>query len=169
MLDHERITVREDEVVQPDGSRSRYVVVDDPVGAVIVVATDDAGRVVLVRQHRYPLDSFTWELPAGEVPPGIDPVEQARSELREETGIDAAVLRRVTALAPWPARVRRLTTVVAATGLDVSDVHAGGQGGDETIEAVALRTRGEIEQMLRDGAIVDAPTIAALHLVWLGS
>lgn len=69
-FENSRIRVLEDDVVQPDGTPSAYTVIEERCGAVSVVAVDDQDRVVLVRQHRYPIDAITLEVPAGEVPDG---------------------------------------------------------------------------------------------------
>jgi 8-oxo-dGTP pyrophosphatase MutT (NUDIX family) len=58
--------------------------------AVAVAAVDDQGRVILVGQHRYPFDAFSWEIPEGGCPDGEDPLLAAQRELREETGVSAA-------------------------------------------------------------------------------
>ena len=57
--------------------------------AVGVVAVDDDGRLLLVGQHRYPLDEYSWEIPEGGADEGEPLVDGARRELREETGFDA--------------------------------------------------------------------------------
>ena len=50
---------------------------------------DDEDRVLLVGQHRYTLDAYSWEIPEGGVPDGESAVDGARRELREETGVEA--------------------------------------------------------------------------------
>ena len=80
------IRVREDAVTQPDGKPSTYGVVEYRNLAVGVVAVDEAGRVALVGQHRYPLDYYAWEIPEGGCPRDEAPREAAARELREETG-----------------------------------------------------------------------------------
>lgn len=57
--------------------------------AVAVAALDAEGRVILVGQHRYPFDEYSWEIPEGGCPEGEDPLAAAKRELREETGIRA--------------------------------------------------------------------------------
>ncbi len=83
--------VREDTIRRRDGSIGIYGVVEKP-DFVVIVPVEDDGRVHLVEQYRYPVKGRYWELPQGswEQEPGADPMEMARGELREETGLDAA-------------------------------------------------------------------------------
>lgn len=77
--------VREDEVRLPDGSAGVYNVLEmnDSVFVVPVLAD---GRIVLIRNYRYPLEDWVWEIPAGGIKDGQDPDEAAREELLEEAG-----------------------------------------------------------------------------------
>jgi 8-oxo-dGTP pyrophosphatase MutT (NUDIX family) len=83
------ITVWHDEVDQPDGSPGIYGVVHFSGLAVGAVVLDDEDRVLLVGQHRYTLHAYSWELPEGSVPFDESPLDGARRELREETGVEA--------------------------------------------------------------------------------
>ena len=91
------IEVRHDEVTRPDGQPGIYGVVHFRNRAVGVVAIDDADRVLLVGQYRYPLDRYSWEIPEGGVPFDEDALVGAQRELREETGLDAATWREIGA------------------------------------------------------------------------
>src|SRR5215218_5822835 len=84
------ITVWHDDVDRPDGSPGIYGVVHFANLAAGVVVLDEADQVLLVGQHRYTLDAWSWEIPEGGVPAGEDPLAGARRELLEETGIQAA-------------------------------------------------------------------------------
>ncbi len=84
------IRVVHDEVTRPDGTPGVYGVVQFRNLAVGIVAVDLAGRILLVGQHRYTLDAWSWELPEGGAPLDEDPLEGARRELAEETGFRAA-------------------------------------------------------------------------------
>jgi 8-oxo-dGTP pyrophosphatase MutT (NUDIX family) len=86
------MSVREDQVIRPDGNPGIYGVVSTRVAAG-VVAIDDSGGVVLVGQYRYPTEQYSWEIIAGGGPSGDDPEVIARRELQEEAGLEAATLR----------------------------------------------------------------------------
>ena len=88
--DNPWVVVYHDEVTRPDGGPGIYGVVHFRNVAAGVVVLDPADRILLVGQHRYTLDEYSWEIPEGGVPPDEDPLEGARRELREETGIEAA-------------------------------------------------------------------------------
>jgi 8-oxo-dGTP pyrophosphatase MutT (NUDIX family) len=80
------VTLRTDEVQMPDGDVAARDVVEHP-GAVAVVALDDAGRVLMIRQYRHPVGRLLWEIPAGlRDIPGEPLRAAAERELREETG-----------------------------------------------------------------------------------
>ena len=84
------VTVRRDTVRMPDGQEADRDVVEHP-GAVAVLAVDDAGRVLLIRQYRHPVGRQLWEIPAGlRDVPGEPLVETAQRELLEEAGYIAA-------------------------------------------------------------------------------
>src|SRR6476660_4336848 len=83
------VTVWHDEVTRPDGAPGIYGVVHYANLAAGVLVLDDADRVLLVGQHRYALDAWSWEIPEGGVPAGETALEGARRELREETGVEA--------------------------------------------------------------------------------
>ena len=82
------LEVRRDDVVLPDGSKATREYVRHP-GAVAIIPILDDGRLVLVRQHRYPLGKVLLEWPAGKLEAGEDQLVCAARELREETGFVA--------------------------------------------------------------------------------
>jgi 8-oxo-dGTP pyrophosphatase MutT (NUDIX family) len=169
VFENPRVRVLEDVVVQPDGTEGSYTVVEERAGAVLIVAVDEEQRVVLVRQHRYPIDVSLWEVPGGEVPVGVDPLVQARQELREETGNIAGQVEFLGSFAPWPARLRRCSAVALATELDVSRLSNFGQGSDESIEEVRPYSRSELLEMIASGDLLDANTLCSLALYWAAS
>jgi ADP-ribose pyrophosphatase len=89
LLKHWLLTVRSDKIQMPDQNFAERTVVSHP-GAVAVLALDDAGRVLMIRQYRHPVGYLLWEIPAGlRDAAGEPPLETARRELFEETGYRA--------------------------------------------------------------------------------
>lgn len=82
------IKVTEHQVVSPGGQPGIYGTVHFKNQAVGVIPYE-AGEIWMVGQYRYPLDSYSWEIPEGGGPAGEDPVETAKRELQEETGLTA--------------------------------------------------------------------------------
>jgi 8-oxo-dGDP phosphatase len=86
----EIVRIRRDTVLMPDGAQVRREVVEHP-GAVAVLAMDEAGQVLLIRQYRHPVAGQLWEIPAGlRDVAGEPPLATAQRELLEEVGYRAA-------------------------------------------------------------------------------
>ena len=88
--DNPWIGVSEHDVTDPNGNPGLYGVCHMKSFAVGVVAVDADGFTWLVGQHRFPRDYYSWELPEGAGDKAISPLESAKRELREETGVAAA-------------------------------------------------------------------------------
>lgn len=82
------ITVREDDVITPGGSPGIYGVIETRIAVGVVALTED-NHIYLVGQYRYPVEEYSWEIPEGGSEIDEDPMETAKRELREETGLDA--------------------------------------------------------------------------------
>ncbi len=89
VFDNPWFTVFEDRVIGPGGGEHDYGVVRFKNIAVAILPLDGDRNTWLVGQERYALDSYSWELPMGGAPEGEEPLEAARRELREETGLSA--------------------------------------------------------------------------------
>ena len=89
VYDNPWIRVRDDRVIRPDGRPGVYGVVEMKTWAVGIVPLTDDGDTFLVGQYRYTLDQYSWEIPEGGASKLATPLESARRELREETGITA--------------------------------------------------------------------------------
>lgn len=90
VYDNDWIRVREDNVIRPDGKPGIYGIVQYKNKAIGILPIDEDGNVYLVGQYRYPLEQYSWEIPEGGCPEGEEPLEAARRELLEETGLTAA-------------------------------------------------------------------------------
>ena len=83
------ISLREDQVINPSGNPGIYSVIETRI-ATGVVAIDTEDKVILVGQYRYPTDMYSWEIPEGGGEDGESPLDAAKRELLEETGVVAA-------------------------------------------------------------------------------
>ena len=153
------ITIWHDEVIRPDGEPGIYGVVHFANVAVGVLAIDGAGRVLLVGQHRYALDQYSWEIPEGGVPAGESAQDGARRELREETGIEAADWIELSRCHLSNSVSDEEAILFLATGL----TH--GVATPDGTESLAVRwvPFDEVLAMTMDGRITDAMTILAVH------
>jgi 8-oxo-dGTP pyrophosphatase MutT (NUDIX family) len=83
------IEVTEHAVINPAGKKGIYGTVHFKNIATGVIVLDEEHHTWLVGQYRFPLQQFSWEIPEGGSPEGTDPLESAKRELQEETGLKA--------------------------------------------------------------------------------
>jgi len=147
-----------DEVDRPDGTPGIYGVVHFRSAAVGVVATDDAGRLLLVGQHRYTLDEYSWEIPEGGVGAGEALEAGARRELREETGYEADRWRHLCRITVSNSVTDERGAIFVASGLRT------GVATPDATEDLALRwaTLDEVLAEIDAGEIHDLITIAGV-------
>jgi ADP-ribose pyrophosphatase len=146
-----------DEVEEPGGVRAVREVVRHR-GSVAALPVHDDGRVVLVRQYRYPVDASVWELPAGRLDPGESVEEAARRELEEEVGLRPRELTALAVFYTTPGFCDEAMHLFRATGL--TSVAARPEP-DERIESRAF-TLEEARAMIRRGEIREGKTLVAL-------
>ena len=116
VLRSEKFEVREVPVVTRDGATVTKHVVVHP-GAVALLPVLDDGRVVLIRNTRFAVGRTLWEVAAGTLEIGEEPMACAARELREETGYEAATLEPLVQFYSAPGFCTELLHVFVATGL----------------------------------------------------
>jgi 8-oxo-dGTP pyrophosphatase MutT (NUDIX family) len=89
------IKIEEDQVINPKGGRGIYGRVSFKNKAIGIIPIDKDGNTWLVGQYRYTVGEYSWEIPMGGGPVGIDIEESAKRELREETGLLANRLENI--------------------------------------------------------------------------
>lgn len=151
------LRIREDRILRSNGKEGIYSVVDKDDCAIILPIED--GRVWLVEQFRYTIQERALELPQGGWEREIDdPEALARGELKEETGLHAEEMTYLGFL--WIAYgfTRQKQHVFVATGLTMQE-----RDPDDTEHDLLIhsKTIAEFEQMMLDGTIRDASTLAA--------
>lgn len=152
-----------DTVRFPDGSTGELEMIHHSgAAAVLPVLSDPDGpdpQIVLIRQYRYATGGWLYEVPAGRPDrPGEPWDECARRELREEAGLEAGELRRLTSIWTTPGFTDERIHLFMATGLTAGQTRL---DADEFVETVTLPLS-EALRMARDGEITDAKTLCTL-------
>ena len=148
-----------------------FVERDGISGIVVVVAVTDDQRLLLVEQHRIPLDGRVIELPAGMVgdrpeAPDESFVAAARRELIEETGYEASALHPLTSGPYSPARSNALYTFFRATGLRQVGEGGGDEHEDIVVHAVPLAdVHTWLEEKAAVGLLIDPKIYAGLYFL----
>jgi ADP-ribose pyrophosphatase len=153
------ITIWHDDVTRPDGAPGVYGVVHFANRAAGVLVLDDEDRVLLVGQHRYALDAYSWEIPEGGVPEGESAEDGARRELLEETGVEASDWRELASIHLSNSVSDELAILFVATGLRHGDATPDGT------EQLVIRWLpfADVLAMTLDGRITDAMTVVAVE------
>lgn len=131
--------------------------------SVVMVPVPEPGKVILVRQYRYAVNAFLWELPAGSVDDGESPEEAARRECHEEIGLVPSTVVRLSALYPTPGYCDEEMVFFRLSGLETTDEKAA-LDEDEDIETRIFDVR-DAREMVRRGEIRDMKTLAGLTLI----
>ena len=152
-----------DHVEYPSGNQGVREIAHHPGGAVTVPMLDD-GRVLLVRQLRYPFGKHMYELPAGKLSPGEDPKLAAARELEEETGYVAGSLEHLTSIYTTPGFCDEELHIFLATQLRESPHGHRREEGEFSMSVQPILLR-EALVMIEAGEINDSKTIVGLFWV----
>ncbi|HQT52738.1 MAG: NUDIX hydrolase [Phenylobacterium sp.] len=160
IYDNPWISLTEYDAVAPTGADALYGVVGFKNFALAILPVHDDGTITLVGQNRLPCDDYSWEIPEGGGPLADDPLESAKRELLEETGLAAARWREILRMQLSNSVTDEQAFGYLATGL--SQVHAEPQGdGTEDILRARVPFREALDAAI-GGYMRDALTVAML-------
>ena len=151
-------TISESDVITPSGSPGYYGIVHFKRHAVGAIPIDDDDQTWLVGQYRYPHDSYEWEIPEGGADPGETPLQCAKRELREETGIEAQSWELLQEMQISNSVTDEVSSTFIARNLSFADPDP------EHTEELAIRKLplAEAIELAIDGTIRDSMSVAAL-------
>lgn len=156
------ITLNIDCVQLPNGVTVELETIRHP-GAAAVVPVKDDGTVVLIRQFRHAAGGFIYEIPAGKLAPGEDPLHCAARELEEEVGYRASSFELLSSIFTVPGFADEVIHIYRATGLTKGQQQLDRDEVLEVIEMPLSEAIGKIE----DGTIRDGKTIVGLQAIYI--
>ena len=154
--------VERDRVRMPNGREVTLDVVRHP-RSVVLLPVPAPRHIILIRQYRYAVNRWLWELPAGSVDPGEEPEAAAVRECHEEIGLVPDTIVRLASLYPTPGFCDEEMFFFRLSGL-TTPAEAATPDEDEDIEPRTFQLS-EAREMIRRGEIVDMKTVAGLTLI----
>jgi ADP-ribose pyrophosphatase len=151
--------IQVDEIEYDSGNGGVREIVFHPGGAVALPVTAE-GKIILVKQFRYPLQVTVLELPAGKLDEGEDPEICAVRELEEETGFKAGRVSKLGAIYTSPGFCSEILHIYLAEDLTKGSHNR--EEGEVDMEVLKFSID-EIEDKIRSGEIVDSKTICGIH------
>lgn len=158
IYDNNWISLTEHEVINPSGGEGIYGEVHFKNIAIGILPLDENYDTWLVGQYRFPLQAYSWEIIEGGGPLGVDPVESAKRELAEESGLSAQKFTEIQRIHLSNSVSDELGIIYLAQGLQL------GQSAPEETEELVLRKLPfkEAYQMVIEGSITDSMSVAAI-------
>lgn len=163
IYDNPWIGVTEHQVINPSGGNGIYGEVHFKNFAIGIIAIDTDDQIFMVGQYRFPLKQYSWELPEGGGPLNENPLDSAKRELLEETGLVAENWKEVLRMHLSNSVSDELGILYLANGFE--------QFAPEPEETEQLEVKKlpfeEVYQMVIDGRITDSLTVAGVLRVKL--
>jgi ADP-ribose pyrophosphatase len=153
------VALHVDTIQQASGRTTIREVVLHPGGVAAIPILDD-GRILLIRQFRYPIGKFILEIPAGKLDTGQPPLETVAREIEEETGYVAGAIMHETTFYTTPGICNESIHLFVARNLTLKAQRLE-EGEHITVEAYTLE---ECLEKIRSGEINDGKTI--LGILW---
>ncbi|WP_231426753.1 NUDIX hydrolase [Pedobacter sp. Leaf250] len=156
--DNNWIKVTEHQVINPSGGKGIYGEVHFKNLAIGILPLDEDYNTWLVGQYRFPLKAYSWEIPEGGGPVGEDPLESARRELLEETGMSASNWKEIQRMHLSNSVSDELSIIYVATGLIQGIAMP-----EETEELIVKKIPfDEAYEMVMNNEITDSISVAAI-------
>lgn len=150
------LNLRKDEVLLPNDKIEIREMVEHTGGSCILCEKD--GKIVLVKQFRYPYGKEIWEIPAGKINAGEDPAKTAIRELEEECGIKANGVEKLFEIYPTPAYTNEIIRIYRAVDIEETSQHLD----ENEFLSVKWFDKAQLREMIDNGQIKDAKTLIAL-------
>jgi ADP-ribose pyrophosphatase len=155
------LNLRCDDALLPNGQPCKREIVEHNGGACVLYVED--GKVLLVRQYRYAYGESIYEIPAGKLEKGEDPMLAAARELEEEAGVQAGRLQLLYVNYPTPGYTNEKIYIYRAFDGKKVSAHLD-EGEFLDVEYIPLD---KVKEMLKNGEIRDGKTIIALQAYFL--
>lgn len=158
------IKVYRDEVLNQNGDPLTYSYMAMQNPTVFIVACNHENKVLIHSVFRYPLRKRFWEIPAGYMNPGEEPLAAAKRELREEAALESnewtslGRIYQITGTGSVPVEIFLAKNVIKVA--DSTDK-------DEDIENRTFKSLPELEDMIKKSELTDSPVLAALYMAKL--
>jgi len=158
IYDNPWINLTEHKVINPNGGDGIYGEIHFKNYAIGIIAIDEEDKIWLVGQYRFPLKQYSWELPEGGGPLDKDPLDSAKRELLEETGLVAAEWTEILKMHLSNSVSDELAIIYLARGFTQFEPEP------EETEELQVKKVGfeEAYQMVINGEITDSMSVAAI-------
>ena len=157
------ILVSEYQVINPSGGKGIYGKVHFKNIAVGIIPLDKDWNTWLVGQYRFPLDQYSWEIPEGGGRMDLDPLEEAKRELLEETGLIAREWTKILTMFLSNSVSDEQAVIYLARDLEQVSSQP-----EETEQLVIKKLPfGDVVQMVEAGQITDSMSVAAIQQIQL--
>lgn len=157
------ISVTKHDVTNPGGLTGTYSVVHFKNLAIGVIVLDEENNTWLVGQYRYPIDQYTWEIPEGGGKLDVDPLDSAKRELLEETGITAKKWTKIQEMHLSNSASDEFCILYLAQDISIGKSQP---EPDEELQLVKIPFE-DVYQLLLEGKITDSLTVTAVLKVKL--
>jgi 8-oxo-dGTP pyrophosphatase MutT (NUDIX family) len=163
VYDNKWISLTEYQVINPSGNPGIYGKVHFKNLAIAVIPLDAELNTYLVGQFRFALDQYSWEVPEGGGPLGIDALESAKRELLEETGLKASEWTEIQRMHLSNSVSNELCIIYLARGLEQFDAEP-----EDTEQLMVHKVPFEdAYNMVCNGEITDSAAVAGILKVKL--